>query len=397
MTQFLAGDQGMLRSINERAVLEHIRLVGSATRSDIAASTGLSKPTVALALTTLTERGWVQETGTVTGRKGPVAALFSVRADAAYAAGVDVGHEWIKVNVADITGTVRVHCRDALDRSGVPLADQVRRLIDVAATRSGLLVQDLQQTVIGVPCAVGPDGFTLKYAAGMPAEIGDLGRDMGGSLPHQVTLENDVNLAAMAERSVGQATALQDFVLLSLGHGVGLGIFIAGTLYRGRSGAAGEVGYLPTTRLSPVGRGYPQLDEHIGSAYIRARAAAAGMTGDTSPRAVFDAARAGSEVALSIVRDTADSIAYIIGCLTPVLDPPLVILGGAIGANEDLLQDRVIEHLNELTPMRPRVETSRLGADAVLIGATAMAVDRARSAAYDTAGPLHQALQHGAR
>ena len=62
-----------------------------------------------------------------------------------------------------------------------------------------------------------------------------------------------------------------------------------------------------------------------------------------------------------------------------------LILGGAIGANRELLQENVIEHLAELTPLRPRIETSELGADAVLAGATALAVQRARSAAFDGA------------
>ena len=88
MTQFPAGDQRLLRSINERAVLEHIDSVGSATRADITRSTGLSKPTVALALATLGDRGWVQETGSVIGRKGPVAALYSVRPEAGFAVGI---------------------------------------------------------------------------------------------------------------------------------------------------------------------------------------------------------------------------------------------------------------------------------------------------------------------
>ena len=118
MIQFPAGDQGLLRSINERAVLEQIDRGGSATRADIASHTGLSKPTVGVALATLTRRGWIQETGAVTGRKGPVAALYSVRPEAAFAVGVDIGHDWIKVDVADITGHVRAHRRTALDRDG---------------------------------------------------------------------------------------------------------------------------------------------------------------------------------------------------------------------------------------------------------------------------------------
>jgi predicted NBD/HSP70 family sugar kinase len=206
---------------------------------------------------------------------------------------------------------------------------------------------------------------------------------LAGRLPNALTLENDVNLAALAERVCGLAVGVDDFALLTLGYGVGVGIVIGGQLYRGFDGAAGEVGFLPTNRASRIGTVHPPLEEHMGSAYIQSRASESGMTGDISPRAVFAAAAAGSAVALDIVRDTAHSIAYTIACLAPVLDPPLVILGGAIGANRELLQARVIEHLAQLTPLRPRIETSELGADAVLVGATALAVQRARSAAFD--------------
>lgn len=383
MTQFPAGNQGLLRSINERAVLERIDHVGSATRADIASYTGLSKPTVAVALATLTERGWVAETGTVTGRKGPVAALYGVRPDAAFAVGVDIGHDWIKVNVADITGRVRCHRRTALDRTNGRVVEQVVTLIGETATEIGISENEIAETVVAVPGSVGRDGLSLAYSDGIPDEGGTLGHTLAAAMPNPLMLENDVNLAALAERSGGLTDGVQDFVLLALGHGVGLGIVIGGALYRGFSGAAGEVGYLPTTRPSRTGSAYPALDEHIGSGYIHARAAESGITGEVTPRAVFAAARNGSAAARQIVQDTADSMAYTIACLMPILDPPLVILGGAIGANRDLLQDRVIKHLAELTPLRPRIETSRLGADAVLIGATAMAVERARAAAFD--------------
>ena len=120
MTQFPAGDQRLLRSINERAVLEYIDSAGSVTRADITSGTGLSKPTVALALTTLGDRGWIAETGSVTGRKGPVAALYSVRPEAGFAVGVDIGHDWVKIELADITGrTGRTVGRNSTARRGV--------------------------------------------------------------------------------------------------------------------------------------------------------------------------------------------------------------------------------------------------------------------------------------
>ncbi len=391
MTKFPAGDQRLLRRINERAVLEQIDTVPAATRADIARSTGLSKPTVAIALTTLMERGWIEETGSVVGRKGPVAALYSVRPDAGFAAGVAGGHDWVKINVADITGRIRGHRRAALNRGQGLLAGQIVGLISAAATEIGITTADISETVVGVPATVSRDGRQLRYAEGLPESGSALGEALAVSLPNAMTLENDVNLAALAELASGSATGVEDFALLTLGHGVGVGIVIGGQLYRGFDGAAGEVGFLPSSR---TGGRYLPLEEHLGAAYIQSRARVAGLTGDVTPRAVFAAAAEGSSIALDIVRETADSIAYTVACLAAVLDPPLVILGGAIGANRELLQDRVIEHLAELSPLRPRIETSALGADAVLIGATVMAVQRTRSAAFDGGAKTAAATTH---
>src|ERR1700709_1813854 len=183
MTQFPAGDQRLLRSINERAVLEHIDSVGSATRADITRSTGLSKPTVALALVTLGDRGWVQETGSVTGRKGPVAALYSVRPEAGFAVGVDIGHDWVKINLADITGHVREHRRAELDRGPGGLALQVTALISEVASKAGITTSDISEVVVGVPAAVGRDGRQLSYAEGLPEGGAGLGESLAAELP----------------------------------------------------------------------------------------------------------------------------------------------------------------------------------------------------------------------
>src|ERR1700712_66107 len=182
MTQFPAGDQRLLRSINERAVLEHIDSVGSATRADITRSTGLSKPTVALALATLGDRGWVQETGSVIGRKGPVAALYSVRPEAGFAVGVDIGHDWIKINLADITGRVRAHRRVELDRGPGRLAPQVAALVAAAAVEVGIAPATVAEIVVGVAAAVGRDGSTLAYAEGIPESGVGLGDSLAAAL-----------------------------------------------------------------------------------------------------------------------------------------------------------------------------------------------------------------------
>jgi predicted NBD/HSP70 family sugar kinase len=108
----------------------------------------------------------------------------------------------------------------------------------------------------------------------------------------------------------------------------------------------------------------------------------AGMRGELTARSVFDQARAGDVRALRVVDATARSLAYVVSCVAPVIDPSVVVLGGAIGANGDLLLDPVIRHLEEFSPFRPSVVSSQLGSDAVLLGATAMAADLARESVF---------------
>jgi predicted NBD/HSP70 family sugar kinase len=106
------------------------------------------------------------------------------------------------------------------------------------------------------------------------------------------------------------------------------------------------------------------------------------MRGELTARSVFDQARAGDVRALRVVDATARSLAYVVSCVAPVIDPSVVVLGGAIGANGDLLLDPVIRHLEEFSPFRPSVVSSQLGSDAVLLGATAMAADLARESVF---------------
>ena len=182
------------------------------------------------------------------------------------------------------------------------------------------------------------------------------------------------------------ATETADFVLLSLGVGLGLGLVVDGRVRRGATGVAGEAGYLPSDRMiAPVGERRDVVQDHLGARYITARAQGLGLPGDGSPRTVFELARGGDPAALEIVEDTARSIAYVVACVVPLIDPALIVLGGAIGANGDLLLEPVARHLADFSDFRPEIVASGLGQDAVLTGATTMSADLARESAFTAA------------
>src|SRR5207237_6392781 len=184
-----------------------------------------------------------------------------------------------------------------------------------------------------------------------------------------VTLENDINLAAVGEQWEGIARGVDDFAFLSIGTGLGSGIVLRGEIHRGHNGAAGELDYARA--------GHEDFDPCASALSALAGRFAAEHRGDTAlappydAPAIFAAARRRDRVARSVVAEEARRIALHIVPIAAVADIGLVVLGGGIGANADLLLEPVRSLLAEWLPYPPRIEVSTLGEAAVLTGALA--------------------------
>jgi predicted NBD/HSP70 family sugar kinase len=195
-----------------------------------------------------------------------------------------------------------------------------------------------------------------------------------------------VNLAALGEQWHGLGKGVDDYVYLHLGTGVGMGIVAGGELYRGHTGAAGEIGYLPLAGTDPVrprSRRRGALDETAGASAIVERARRAGMSPPLTARSVFEAARRGEARASRVVASEAERIAVTVAAAAAMLDPELVILGGGIGSNGDLLLEPVIQRVRAMSPFRPRIEISALREDATLHGAVWQALQAAQDQLFD--------------
>ncbi|NUT50880.1 MAG: ROK family protein, partial [Saccharothrix sp.] len=107
-----------------------------------------------------------------------------------------------------------------------------------------------------------------------------------------------------------------------------------------------------------------------------------------SAREVFSAARSGDERARSAVRDEAERLAFVVASVAAVVDPGLVVLGGGIGSNTDLLQEPMEAALRRMTPLVPRIVAGELGDGAVLSGAIAMGLRSARELVFDRRGAV---------
>jgi predicted NBD/HSP70 family sugar kinase len=382
-----AGTPSLLRAINERSVLELIHRRGPRSRAQVARVSGLSKPTVSLALTGLLDARLVREVGRSRGERGPSALLYELNPAAGWVVGIDVGRRWARAAIADIAGTI-VARRDERAKVGSArtLITQIGSVARRLAGEAGVDWAQVTHAVLGSPGVFDPARDYVAMAPNLPGwSRHGLVDAVRAELGTNVTFENDVNMAALAEREHGHGRNVDTFVFLAVGTGVGMALVIDGRLYRGAHGAAGEIAYLPIgvgDPRDPSNRRRGAFEEAAAAAGIVRTARELGYANPTTAERIFAAARRGDAIARRVVQIEADRLALAIASITPVVDPELVILGGGIGRNGDLLLEPIEHELRRLLPFRPRVVVSALGEEAVLQGAIAIALEIARERVF---------------
>ena len=377
------GTPSLLRELNDRAALDLLLRGGMLTRSAISEYTGVSKVTVSQMLTRLEERGLVTVVGEQAGNRGPNAALYSVVPSSAYVAGLYMDFDLVSAEVADVTGrqvaAVSVNPNGADDP-----VELVRGVIERACASAGVDLARLSALVIGSPGVVDPQTGDPQLAVNLPAWHEGALDALRDVLHKPVVIENDVNLAAMAEWAAGAAVGTDDFVLVWMGVGLGLATMLGGQLHRGTAGAAGEIGYLPvhgaplhTDIRHPASGGFQSL---AGGAAVRALAARHGFAVATAAEAVQAAAIA-QDGGAACLDELAQRVAVGVASVCVVLDPGLVVLGGEVGrAGGTALAARVAADVAAICPARPRVVPTGVPGEPVLRGAMLAAVDQARAA-----------------
>jgi len=370
---------GLLKRINEREVLETIRAGAPISRAEISRRAGISKPTVSLALQSLLEARLVREAEHGPDGPGYGAVYFEPAAEAALVLGLDLGARFARGAVCDLAGTIRARQDVELtvaDAAGA--IDAISRLRRSLLETSALDPALLDGVVVGVPGVVG-DGGSLSLAENVAGLEGrSFASELRAALDLPVTFENDINLAALGEQWQGVARGVADFVFLSVGTGMGAGLVLGGELHRGRHGAAGEIDFA-----------LAGLDETLDPSAPQVSALAEGLAGLTAePRAVFGAARNGNSGAQAVVDEIARRIALHVAPIAAVADVELVVLGGGIGANGDLLLGPVSRLLADWLPFPPRVEVSTLGEAAVLTGAVAVGLQAALENVFTRRGAV---------
>lgn len=385
--EFRFGRPELLREVNARQLLRLLRLHGRCSRADLVRQSGLSAPTVSSAVVYLHKKGLVEMVGPGRSNGGRRPKLFRFNSTLGYVVGSDIGRSVVRVGLADLSGTfigrwvAPKEARDtparvaSLIMTGVRELQKRHRIPDrkvlvIAASVPGI-TDPRAGVVISVP------NFSPRW------DSAPLRKILEAKSGFTVAIENDVNLAALGESWCGTARGVKDFFFLSIGTGVGAGIFVNGHLYHGSEWTAGEIAYLyvPGTEETPLAlRRRGPLESVIGSKGIERfwRSLSRGNSRSSSRRRleaveILELAQQGEADARVVLNQAARILADAITNVCVVLNSSLVVLGGRIGTHPALFEaTRLIVEKNEFS--RPRLAVSDLGREAQLFGAIWLAL-----------------------
>ncbi|MFF6918281.1 ROK family protein [Streptomyces sp. NPDC012466] len=411
------------RAINDRLALRLLQQEGPLTAGQLKQLTGLSRPTVADLVERLTAAGLIAVVGEAgEQRRGPNAKVYGIVADRAHLAALDVRTEGVAVAVADLVGRVLAEASVPIagDMGTGPAVEQAVTLVERVVKEAG--ADRLHTVGIGAPGLIDPSSGELRDSSGLPEWHRRLVATLQEHLPEaRVSVENETNLAALAEQRDGAARDRDTFVLLWLGHGTGAAVVLDGALRRGASGGTGEIGFLPvpgTTALPSSTDCEGGFHSLASSAAVMELAAECGVPVEPGQEA---SQAGGVRAAVGVVRGAvaqvreagaaagppeehspagpagrfldalADRLAVGVASVVAILDPGCVVLGGEVGqAGGEELAARVQDRIARMTPLPTEVRTATLGGGAVLRGALLTARDRAQEELFPPGERLPQ-------
>lgn len=371
-------------------ILDAIRASTGIARKEIAEHAGTSPATVTAVTAGLLDAGLIEEVpvdaASGNGRRGRPRVMLRLRAGACHVAGIKVSRKAMSVLIVDFAGTERVAHDMALSASRMSrdgFVAAIRQAVAQACAKADLSETHLAGITIGLAGYIDSARKHVHWSSSLEQRNLDLEPFVENNLPYPVFLENDANLVAKAEQVYGEGRDVENFLVVTIEHGVGLGIILGGDLYTGVRGCGAEFGHMKVQldgALCQCGqRGC--LEAYVGD-YALLREASLGdpanqpdtvadimtraMTGDRLSQTVLD--RAGQMFALGMAN------------LINLFDPQRIVLAGAQIQFEHLHTDRVMDRIrNSVTQVDAPLPDIRVHAWGDLMwarGAAAHAIEQ---------------------
>ncbi len=380
-----SGSLESLRERNRRQLVDTLRRHGSASRAELARLTGLSRSTVSTLVADLQTSGLVVEhadpRARATPQQGRPPTLLTLDRSAGLVLGVDFGHEHVHVAIADLSRTIlaeRVRELD-VDRSAARALDVAVELADEVVTAADIDGDRILGAGIALSGPIDIDAGTVHAGKILPSWAGVRPVDeLAARLDLPVHLDNDANLGALAEVTLGAGIGARDAIYLMVSHGVGAGLIMGGELYRGSGGTAGELGHVLVDESGPIcrcgNRGCLEMMAG-GNAIIGLLRPSHGddLTIDEVMVLVAD----GDSGARRAIADAGRVLGRSVAAIVNAFNPELVIVGGRVSAAGDVLLDPMREAVDRYAipsaAADVRITSGVLGDRAEVLGALELA------------------------
>jgi glucokinase-like ROK family protein len=375
----------LMRRLNRSAILDLLREHSPIARAEISRHLNISIPTVMRIVDELMEEDLARWSGNSESSGGRPRDLLEFNQNGYAVIGIDLGGTKMFGTVADLGGNVQeeIYLPWEPESAGDKL-EQVCRLIEKLANAPRSVGQRLRGIGIGAPGVTLAEKGIVTWAPSLGWRDLPL-RDILMERFHiPVVVDNDVNLAAMGEYGFGAGKGASSLVCIAVGTGIGSGIIIDRSIYRGFHQSAGEIGYLLPDK-NALGKRYDKfgaLENLASGSGVEARTEKIwrelGMPypkEGISAEEVFNEARAGQSWALQVVDETVDYLSLAIAAISLLFDPEVIVLGGGVARSADILIDPIIKRLVGVLPAPVTLVPSTLGYRAAVLGAIMLVLD----------------------
>ncbi|WP_097866871.1 ROK family transcriptional regulator [Streptomyces sp. rh34] len=372
------GSQTSLHRANLERVVRAVRMAGSLTQAEIARSTGLSAATVSNIVRELKDGGTVEVTPTSAG--GRRARSVSLSGDAGIVIGVDFGHTHLRVAVGNLAHQVLAEESEPLDvdASSAEGFDRAEVLVKRLIAATGIGPDKVIGIGLGVPGPIDVESGTLGSTSILPGWTGiNPSEELSGRLGVPVYVDNDANLGALGELVWGSGRGVKDLAYIKVASGVGAGLVIDGTIYRGPGGTAGEIGHITLDESGPVCRCGNRgcLETFTAARYVLPLLQPSHGPGLTMER-VVQLAREGDPGCRRVIGDVGRHIGSGVANLCNLLNPSRVVLGGSLAEAGELvlgpIRDSVSRYAIPSAARQLSVLPGALGGRAEVLGALAL-------------------------
>lgn len=389
-----AGNQRLIREINQNLIIEVIRKQGQMSRAEVAKKLKLSAPSVSSNIDQLLRQGILREIGEGDSIGGRRPILLEFNKDYCYIAGIDLSSEDVRVALGDLQGNILEikHILLPEEKIGEEILSQIIEYLNAILDKQNIEKESLAVIAVGTPGVIDEASGTLQMAPQFKGwsqiNIKEIIEEEFGA---NVIIKNDMNMAAIGEYHYGAGKGLKNIIYVSVDLGIGAGVILDGKLYEGQRVAAGEIGYWVTDPIKPkvkkeeVGPleskiAIPAIVQRIRSDVKKGQETYIQSLTDENPDKInFDvfkkAILRGDPYSMKILQEITDYLGLVIANICILLDLDRIIFGGGITSLGDDFLDPLKDKVDRLTPLPVDLVFSQLGNRSGVYGCFAVALE----------------------